>query len=106
MISAPAALIMRMLSERVESGTRSSRLIRLLMVLLIFCSTLLGQELEPRAYASAPVGLHAVLGVDSRSEGSVVMDPTLRFEDVPAGVHGRVLGYLQSFGLFGRFANL
>jgi hypothetical protein len=66
----------------------------------------MGQELEPRAYASAPVGVHAVLGVYSRSEGSVLLDPTLPVEDVTATINGTALGYFQSFGFIGRFANI
>jgi hypothetical protein len=34
------------------------------------------------------------------------MDPTLPVEDVTAGVNGTALGYFQSFGFFGRFANI
>ena len=76
------------------------------IVLLGCCSSLMAQELEPRAYASSPVGLHAVLGVYSRSDGSVVMDPTLPVEDVTASINGAALGYFQSLDFFGRFANI
>jgi hypothetical protein len=78
-------------------------------VILPFLATgafVMGQELEPRAYASAPVGLHAVLGVYSRSDGSVLMDPTLPVEDVTAGVNATAFGYYQSFDFFGRLANI
>ena len=89
--------------------TRYHIRIQLSGVVLAFLATwtpLLGQELEPRAYASAPVGLHVVLGVYSQSDGSILFDPTLPAEDATAGVNAVVLGYFQSFDLFGRFANI
>lgn len=82
------------------------RFLGIIFPLLTVWTSLMAQELEPRAYASAPVGLRAVLGVYSRSEGSVVMDPTLPIEDVTAGVNVTVLGYFQSLDFFGRFANV
>ncbi len=65
-----------------------------------------GQELEPRAYASAPVGMHAFLAVYSRSEGSVIFDPTLPIEDVTAKINGTTVGYFQSINFFGRYGNI
>ncbi len=65
-----------------------------------------GQELEPRAYASAPVGMHAFLAVYARSEGSVIFDPTLPIEDVTAKINGTTVGYFQSINFFGRYGNL
>jgi hypothetical protein len=54
-------------------------------VSLSFCgSSLLGQELEPRAYASAPVGLQAFAAAYARSSGSLLFDPTLPLKDVTA----------------------
>lgn len=64
------------------------------------------QELEPRAYASSPVGLTAVVGIYGNTSGSVLMDPTLPVEDVTASVKSVSLGYFKSFGFFGRSANL
>jgi len=81
------------------------RLLGAIFPLLAIFASLMGQELEPRAYASAPVGFKVLLGVYTRSNGSVVMDPTLPVEDVTAGVNGAALGYFQSFGFLGRFAN-
>jgi hypothetical protein len=66
----------------------------------------LAQELEPRAYATSPVGFSALIGAYSRSDGGVVLDPTLPVEDVTAGINGASLGYFQTFGLFGRLANV
>jgi hypothetical protein len=62
------------------------------------------QDLEPRAYAAAPVGVNfLVLGFGS-STGDVVVDPSLPIEDVEATVNTAVLGMGTTFNLFGRTA--
>jgi len=66
----------------------------------------MGQELEPRAYASAPVGMHAFVAAVSRSRGSVIFDPTLPIEDVTASINVTTAGYFQSIDLFGRYSNI
>ena len=76
-----------------------------LLVLVGGCCVF-GQELEPRAYASIPVGLKALIGVYSISDGSVVFDPTLPIEDVTATVNGTAVGYFQSIDFFGRSGNI
>lgn len=75
-------------------------------VTLLLNNSAMAQELEPRAYASAPVGLHVFVAAYSRARGSVIFDPTLPIEDVTADIHGIAVGYYQSMGLFGRFANI
>jgi hypothetical protein len=85
---------------------RACRYGGIIFAILAVWTPVRGQELEPRAYASAPVGLHAVLGVYSRSDGSVLLDPTLPAEDVTAGVNTTAFGYFHSLDLFGRFANI
>lgn len=82
------------------------RLVGIVLPLLMIWTAVIGQELEPRAYASAPVGLHALLGVYSRSDGSVLLDPTLPAENITSGVNAIAIGYFQSIDFFGRFANI
>ncbi len=64
------------------------------------------QELEPRAYATLPVGINFFLVGFSRSTGSVLFDPSLPIEDVTAGVNVSVLGYVRGFDFFGRSASV
>jgi len=71
-----------------------------------FSCLALGQELEPRAYASAPIGFHAFAAGYSRSGGSVLFDPAIPIKDVTADINGVVVGYFQSLGFFNRYANL
>jgi hypothetical protein len=62
--------------------------------------------MEPRAYASSPVGLSAIAAGYAYSSGSVLFDPTLPFRDVTANINGISFGYFQSLDLFGRYSNL
>ena len=56
------------------------------------------QDLEPRAYASSPVGAtFLVLGL-SHSSGGVVVDPTLPVSDIEASINGVVPLVVAAFG--------
>jgi hypothetical protein len=65
-----------------------------------------GQELEPRAYSPAPVGINVLLASYGRTEGGVVFDPSLPFSDVDASLNAPALSYARSFGVFGHYANV
>ena len=77
------------------------------VLVLLLCSfgTARAQQLEPRAYAPAPRGLHFVGLGTLYSSGGVVTDPTLPFENVSAKVYGVAPYYGQTFGFFGRLAS-
>src|SRR5262245_57119408 len=64
------------------------------------------QELEPRAYSAAPVGANFLPVVYSHSSGGVLVDPSLPVTDVEARIDVAALGYVRTFGLFGRSASL
>jgi hypothetical protein len=62
------------------------------------------QELEPRAYSASPIGTtFLVVGV-GRSTGSVLVDPSLPFEDVKARLGVGTVGVGHSFDLASRSA--
>ena len=65
---------------------------------------LAAQDLEPRAYAAAPIGLNFVVAGLGRSSGGVLVDPSLPLEDVNATVGTAVIGGATTFSLFGRTA--
>jgi hypothetical protein len=69
-------------------------------------ATVLGQDLEPRAYAAAPVGAHFLVMGLGYSGGSVLFDPSLPFTDVTARIGLGHLSYVQTFRLIGRSASL
>jgi outer membrane putative beta-barrel porin/alpha-amylase len=67
------------------------------LAIVIGAGTASAQDLEPRAYASSPVGsTFLVLGI-SRSTGSVVVDPTLPVSDIEAGINAAVVGLARTF---------
>jgi len=74
--------------------------------LLLASSPAAAQELEPRAYANAPVGLSFVLVGYDFSEGGIATDPGLPVEDADFQFQGLVLGYAYSFGVAGKSAKI
>jgi hypothetical protein len=62
------------------------------------------QDLEPRSYAAAPIGMHFLGVAASRSSGDVVVDPSLPIDDVRATVGSIALAGGTTFDLFGRTA--
>ena len=64
------------------------------------------QDLEPRAYVAAPVGLNFVAVSASHSSGGVLLDTSLPIEDVRASVNALAVGYGHTFSLAGRTALL
>lgn len=88
---------------------RHMKMIGLLAVwtfLSLFPSPGSAQELEPRAYRTLPTGLNALIFAYGFSSGNVVSDPSVPIEGLEADAHTLIVGYLRSFGLFGRSASL
>lgn len=74
------------------------------LALVLAAPSAVAQELEPRAYAPAPVGTNfLVLGYTYQS-GEVVFDPASPISDVSASLNSASLAYGRSFSLFGRLA--
>ena len=75
-------------------------------MLLSSAGTAQGQQLEPRAYSPAPIGL-SYLGLGALySSGGVVTDPSLPIQNIQARVYTAVPYYGHTFGLFGRLASV
>jgi len=66
----------------------------------------LAQELSPRAYWPTPVGTRLLISGYSYSSGDVLLDPTIPLYGVDSRINTAFLGYLQTFSLAGRNANL
>lgn len=60
------------------------------------------QELEPRSYAGAPVGMQFVVLGGGHAAGELIFDPGLPIEDARASLGYGVAGYARTFSLFGR----
>lgn len=81
--------------------------LRTIVCALFFWTVAVGaQELEPRAYSPAPVGLNFAGVVYNYSTGNVLTDPTVPLEDVSARLNGATLAYSRTFALWGRSASV
>lgn len=63
------------------------------------------QQLEPRAYEPAPVGLNTAGVAYTDSSGSISLDPSLPLTNVTARIHTATSYYARTFGVFGRQAS-
>ena len=77
-----------------------------LLSCVLYASVGGAQELEPRAYSPAPVGLNFVLLAASRSTGEVLLDPSVPIEDIEATIDAGVAGYGRTFGWWGKSASV
>jgi hypothetical protein len=59
------------------------------------------QEMEPRAYSNAPVGLNFFIAAYAHSEGGLSTDPSLPVQDAQLKIHTGVLAYARSLDLWG-----
>jgi hypothetical protein len=64
------------------------------------------QDLEPRAYSNAPVGLNFLIAGYSYSEGDVSFDPSVPLDDAEIDLHVALLAYARTFGVFGQSAKV
>lgn len=64
------------------------------------------QELEPRAYSPAPVGMNVIALAYGNSRGGLSFDPAVPITDVTARIQSYSLGYVRTFGFVGRSANV
>ena len=85
---------------------KAAMAVAVLALLLVGAGTAQAQQLEPRAYSPAPVGLN-IFGLGTLyTSGGVVTDAALPIQNVQARVYTMVPYYGRTFGLFGRLANV
>jgi hypothetical protein len=77
-------------------------------MVLVFASArpVFAQQLEPRAYAPAPVGVNVVGVAAGYSSGDVALDPSVPISNAQARVDLFAPYYARSFGLFDRQAGI
>ena len=73
-----------------------------LVVALAAGATAEAQELEPRAYSNAPVGLNFLILGYGYSQGDVAVDSSAPIEDAKLTVHGVFLAYARALDVWGR----
>jgi hypothetical protein len=64
------------------------------------------QEIEPRAYSNAPVGLNFLVTGYTFVGGGIATDPASPIENAELDVHGPVLAYARSLGVAGKSAKI
>jgi hypothetical protein len=64
------------------------------------------QDLEPRRWSHLPVGVNFAAAAYAYTDGNIFLDPAVLVEDAQAEIHTLGLGYVHSFGLFGRSARI
>jgi hypothetical protein len=64
------------------------------------------QELEPRAYSPSPIGTTFVIGGFGRSQGPILMDPSLDVDNVLGDLWIGTVGIGRIFGVAGRQARV
>src|SRR5262245_60216407 len=60
------------------------------------------QELEPRAYSNAPVGMNFVGATYGLSRGNIIVDASLPVEDFRVTAHGVGAAYVRALNIFGK----
>jgi hypothetical protein len=61
-----------------------------------------GQQMEPRSYSNAPIGLNFLVAGYVHQEGDVLLDPSLPVTDVSAKIDLGVLGYARVVDFWGQ----
>ncbi|MGH7494316.1 MAG: transporter [bacterium] len=64
------------------------------------------QELEPRAYSNAPVGMNFVAATYGFSRGNILVDASLPVEDFRVTAHGVGTAYVRALNFFGMHAKV
>jgi len=80
---------------------RTNRSVRALCLASWLCAWSIGpavsaQELEPRAYTNAPIGLNFLIAGVTGSDGGVLLDPSIPLENGQIHADGPVVGYARS----------
>jgi hypothetical protein len=73
---------------------------------LLVAAPLAAQELEPRAYSNAPVGLNFLILGYTYLDGGIATDPTAPIQNAELEVHGPLLAYARAIELLGRSAKI
>ena len=69
---------------------------------LSFLTPAHGQQMEPRSYSNAPIGLNFLVAGYVHQEGAVLLDPSVPITDLSAKADLGVLGYVRVVDLWGQ----
>src|SRR3954454_890091 len=78
----------------------------LLALFVATASAARAQDIEPRAYSNAPVGVNFLVGGYVYTQGSLPTDPSVPLTDAHLATHNALVGYGHVFQLWGQSAKL
>ena len=81
-------------------------MVRLVLVWIASATAALAQELAPRTYWPSPKGVKVAVFGYACTDGDVLFDPSTPLYGVDSQLNLVIAAYLQTFGLWGRTANL
>ncbi len=71
-----------------------------------FCVSILGQDLEPRAYGNIPTGMNVLAVGYGYNKGNVLNDPSLPIKDFKINTQILAVNYIHSFGFANKLARV
>jgi hypothetical protein len=81
-------------------------IVTFLVIIIVSTGAAVAQDLQPRAFSPAPVGLNTVLVGYALSSGNVFFDQALLIEDATGDVHAITTSYVRTFGVLGKLAKI
>jgi hypothetical protein len=76
------------------------------VLIWFFCFSILGQDLEPRAYASVPKGINVLAVGYGFNKGNVLTDPALPVKDFTLTTQSLGINYIHSFSISKKLARV
>ena len=86
------------------SGAPVVRPVLLVVAILVMAGTVTAQDLEPRSFSQAPVGMNFVSMTYGYSTGEVLFDQAVPITDAHGRVSNVVAAYVRTLGFFGASA--
>jgi hypothetical protein len=74
----------------------------IIWALALTCAPARAQDLEPRAYSNAPVGLNFAIAAYAFSKGGLSTEPSVPVQDARLEIHSVVLAYARALDLWGK----
>lgn len=91
---------------RANARRRTLRLFALLGPLLVAATASHAQDIEPRAYSNAPIGMNFLIGGFVHTQGSLPTDPSVPLTSSHLATSSSVFGYAHVFELLGQSARI
>jgi hypothetical protein len=73
-----------------------------LAVLVLWLQPVHAQQMEPRSYSNAPVGLNFLIAGYAHSQGDVLVDPSVTVDNGHAKIDTLILGYARTLDFWGQ----